>query len=133
MTRAMRSGRDPPEAERGSVSVVATGIMAALVVMALATSDVARVLSAASAAQTAADAAAQELAVPTTGRSPQDAAAEYAARNGADLLTCDCPPDGDEAVVEVRAAVGPLLFFGSDRTVTARARAVVDRPAASRG
>ena len=126
-----RTGRGPPHRERGSVSVTAVGVMAALVVMAMALSDVARVLSAASTAQTAADAAAlaaaQELAIPSKGRFPEQDAADYAARNGARLVDCDCPSEGEEAVVEVRVPVGPLLLFGGDRTVTAHARAVLDR------
>jgi secretion/DNA translocation related TadE-like protein len=123
--------RGLPSRERGSISVTAAGVMVVLAVMALALSDVARVLSAASAAQTAADAAAlaaaQELAIPSKGSSPSRVAADYAARNGGDLVDCDCPSDGTDAVVEVRVPVGPLLLFGGDRTVTARARAVVDR------
>src|SRR5207244_13569080 len=61
------ASRSHAASERGSVSVLAAGIMVALVVLALGASDVARVLSAASRAQTAADAAAlaaaQELAL----------------------------------------------------------------------
>jgi Flp pilus assembly protein TadG len=104
--------------------------MAVIVVLALASSDVASVLAAASRAQTAADAAAlaaaQELALPG-GTAPSTAAQEFAARNGAQLLWCNCAPGAADAVVEVRASVGRLLLFGGGRTVTARARAVVDR------
>jgi secretion/DNA translocation related TadE-like protein len=118
-------------AERGSVSVLAASFMVALVVLALGASDVARVLSAAAAAQTAADAAAlaaaQELALPS-GVSPGDVAKEYAERNGAELLSCSCPSNASAAIVEVRVSVGRLLLFGSDRVVTAQAKAVVDRP-----
>ena len=132
MSRSARTGRGPPARERGSVSVVATGVIAVIVVLALASSDVARVLATVSRAQTAADsaalAAAQELAVPSGGETPEEAAARYASRNGAQMLSCSCSTSEREAVVEVRVAVGALLLFGSGRAVTARARAVVDQP-----
>ena len=125
------ASRSHAASERGSVSVLAAGVMVALVVLALGASDVARVLSAASRAQTAADAAAlaaaQELALPG-GVSPSDVARDYGERNGAELLSCDCPPDASSAIVDVRVTVGRLLLFGSDRVVTAEAKAVVDRP-----
>ena len=124
------AGRGPPDRERGSVSIVAIGVMATIVVLAVASSDVARVLAAASRAQSAADAAAlaaaQELALPSGGETPQQQAAAYAARNGAELVSCRCDPGQSDAVVEVRAAVGRLLLFGDARVVVARARAVVD-------
>ena len=60
--------RGPPPTERGSVTIVASGVMVVMAVLALACADVARTLTAASVAQTAADAAAlaaaQELALP---------------------------------------------------------------------
>jgi secretion/DNA translocation related TadE-like protein len=130
-TSAPRGRRSHGELDRGSVSVLAAGIMVALVVLALGASDVARVLTAVARAQTAADAAAlaaaQELALPG-GASPRDIAADYAERNGAELLGCDCSPDASEAIVDVRVMVGGLLLFGSDRVVRAEAKAVVDRP-----
>jgi Flp pilus assembly protein TadG len=95
--------------------------------------DVARVYLVAAQAQTAADAAAlaaaQELAVPS-GTDPEDVASAFAERNGADLVACECSSDATEAVVEVRVAVGPLLLFADDRVVVAEARGVVDLPAA---
>jgi secretion/DNA translocation related TadE-like protein len=137
MTSCIRSGPcRSGERERGSMSVVAAGVMVVAVVLALASADLAKVLSVAGRAQTAADAAAlaaaQELVIPTAGSSPREVAASFAARNGAELVSCDCDVGSEEAVVEVRAAVGPLLLFGRDREVTSRARAVVDR-AGSRG
>jgi Flp pilus assembly protein TadG len=120
------------DVERGSVSIVVAAILAAVVVLSLGAADVARVLTAAATAQTAADAAAlaavQELAVPS-GLEPEDLAREYAARNEAVLVSCACAKETFEAVVTVRAAVGPLLLFADDRAVQARARAVVDLPA----
>jgi secretion/DNA translocation related TadE-like protein len=115
--------------ERGSVSIIVAGLVAAAVVMAMGAADVVRVLAAASRAQTAADAAAlaaaQSLAVPDEAP-PEDHAREYAERNGAGLEICACEPGSFEATVSVRLPVGDLLLFGEDRTVVARARAVVD-------
>jgi secretion/DNA translocation related TadE-like protein len=129
MTGEVRA-RHPLRTERGSVSILAAALMVAIVVLALASSDLARVLTVASRAQTAADAAAlaaaQELAAPT-GATPGDVAREYAQRNGGELVSCTCDAGSDEAVVEVKIAVGTLLLFGGGRSVTGRARAVVDR------
>lgn len=127
---ARRSLRE--ESERGSVSVLVAAIIAVVVVLALGTADVARVLATAASAQTAADvsalAAVQELAMPS-GLSPAEVAGEYARRNGASLVSCECPVESFEAVVTVRMPVGTLLLFGEDRLVEAVARAVVDLPA----
>ena len=113
----------------GSVSVIVAAIVAAMVILGLGGADLARVLVAVSRAQTAADAAslaaAQELAL-ASGRSPEDAAAEYAVRNAAELARCECEEGALEATVDVLVPVGPLLLFGDDRVVRASARAVVD-------
>ncbi len=115
-------------AETGSISVVAAGILVVAGVLCLASVDLLRAVQAQSRGQAAADAAAlaaaQELAIPSGGGTPAEAAAAYAAANGAELLSCTCEPGSSEALVEVRMAV-PLVFIGLDRTVTARARAVV--------
>jgi secretion/DNA translocation related TadE-like protein len=120
------------ESERGSVSVLVAAIVGVVVVLALGTADVARVLAMAASAQTAADASAlaavQELAMPS-GLVPAEVASEYAERNGASLVSCDCHVEAYEAVVTVRMPVGTLLLFGDDRLVEAVARAVVDLPA----
>src|SRR5439155_23147664 len=76
------------------------------------------------AAAAASLAAAQEIAVPS-GRPPRAVASEYAERNGATLTSCTCEPGSSEAVVEVEAPVD-LVFVGPDRTVRARARAVIE-------
>ena len=72
--------------ERGSVSLLVAGVVAALLVLSMGAADVARVLHAASKAQTAADAAAlaaaQALAIEEEGPTPRDLASEYAARSG---------------------------------------------------
>lgn len=118
--------------QEGSASIVVAAIIAALVVLALGAADLARVLTAAATAQTAADAAAlavaQELALPGA-LEPVDVAAEYAVRNGATVVACECERETFEAVVTVRAPVGPLLLFTDDRAVEATARGVVDLPA----
>ena len=112
--------------ERGSVSLLIAGVMAALVVLSMGAADVASVLHAASTAQTAADAAAlaaaQALAIEEEGPTPRDLASEYAARNGAALEACECEPGTFVATVSVRMAVGDLFLVGGDRTVLARAR-----------
>ena len=117
----------------GSVTIVAAALMCVALALALGAADLARVLTIASRAQTAADAAAlaaaQELVGPTGELAPIDVAAEYAARNGAELTACACASGGSEAIVAVRIAVGPLLFGPDDRAVSARARAVVDAAA----
>lgn len=115
--------------ERGSASLVAVAIVAMAMVLALGAADLARVLIAESRAQTAADAAAlaaaQELAIPS-GREPAEVAAEYVALNGGELLECSCARGAFEATVRVRLDAGTLFLLGEARGVEAEARAVVD-------
>ena len=129
MTTASR-GSD----ERGSVALVAAAILAATVVIALGAADVTRVFDVAARAQSAADlaalAAAQQLAIPGEVE-PVDAAREYATRNGATLVSCSCARETFVATVRVRVPVGPLLLFADDRVVEADAEAVVDLPSPS--
>ena len=113
--------------DRGSITLLSGAVLAALVVLAIGASDVARVLHAASRAQTAADAAA--LAADEEGPEPAALAGEYAERNGAVLETCTCERGTFEATVSVRLPVGDLFLVAGDRTVQARARAQVDLPA----
>ena len=117
--------------DRGSVSIVAAGVMVLTVFLAMGTTDVARALIAQARAQTAADAAAlaaaQELAIPS-GVVPADVAGDYASRNGGELVTCSCDPGSTEALVEVRVPVGDLLLSGDGRWVHGRARAIVVTP-----
>jgi secretion/DNA translocation related TadE-like protein len=118
--------------ERGSVSLLVAAVVAALVVLSMGAADVARVLHAAAGAQTAADAAAlaaaQALAIDEDGPTPASLAGEYAARNGAALETCACESGTFVATVSVRVPVGDLFLVGGARTVLARARAEVDLP-----
>ena len=118
--------------ERGSVSVVVAAVIVVVGVIAFGAADLTRVLETKAEAQSAADAAAlaaaQELALSSGDRSPEELAAEYAARNGAQLVSCACDPDSSEAVVDVRMTVDGLVVVRGPRTLTARARAVVDHP-----
>ena len=117
-----------PGSEGGSVTVVTAGLMAVVLVLALGSADVARVLIAKGSAQAAADAAAlaaaQDLAVPSSS-SPAQSAAEFAQVNGAMLVACDCTPGSTAAVVTVRKPIA-LAFLGGTRDVVASARAVTD-------
>jgi Flp pilus assembly protein TadG len=113
---------------------VVVALMAVALVLAMGVADLARVLTGAGRAQTAADAAAlaaaQELASASgAGVEPADLAAAYAERNGALLTACSCEAGGTEAVVTVTVQVGSLVLAPDDRVVTASARAVVDIPA----
>ena len=118
--------------ERGSVTIVVAAMMAVIVMLALGAADVARVFTVASRAQTAADAAAlaaaQELAMPVGGRAPSELAASYAAGNGAALEACSCEKGTFAADVEVSVSAGPLFLAPDDLRVVASARAVVDLP-----
>ena len=120
--------------QRGSASVVVAAIVAMALLLSTAAADLARVFVVAARAQAAADAAAlaaaQELAL-ASDIEPVDAATEYAARNGAELLTCICDPGTFSAVVRVRVPVGALLLFGSGRSVGAEAAALVDTEGAT--
>ena len=99
-----------------------TAILASL------TADLARVASARTRAQTAADAAAlaaaQELIAPSLA-SPREVADEYAERHGAIVTRCECDPASDETVVVVELPVS-LPFLGRESRVRAIARAVVE-------
>ncbi len=132
--RGLRSvAKRRAQSERGSISLLVAGVVTALVVLSMGAADVARVLQAASTAQTAADAAAlaaaQALAIDEEGPTPGDLASEYAVLNGAALEACECEPGTFVATVWVLTPVGDLFLVGGDRTVRARARAEVDLPA----
>ena len=131
--RGLRSvAKRRAQSERGSISLLVAGVVASLVVLSMGGADVARVLQAASTAQTAADAAAlaaaQALAIDEEGPTPGDLASEYAVRNGAALEACECEPGTFVATVSVLVPVDDLFLVGGDRTVRARARAEVDLP-----
>ena len=117
--------------ERGSVSIVVAAVILLALVLSIGVADVARVLVARSHARTAADAAAlaaaQELALPS-GADPADVAAAYAERNDAILSDCICAAGTSDVTVTVSIVVDGFLLVTGSRTVTARARAVVDIP-----
>jgi secretion/DNA translocation related TadE-like protein len=114
--------------ERGSVTILVAAVLLLTGILALASVDLLQALEAKARAQTAADAAAlaaaQEMVV-SSSDDPADSAAEYAQRNGATLLECDCSIGGSQAVVRVEVPLR-LVFVGPDRTVAGKARAVVE-------
>jgi len=120
--------------ERGSVTVIVAALVLAVLVLSLGVADLGRVLVARSQARTAADASAlavaQELVLPS-GRDPVDVAAEFAARNGAVVRSCDCATGTLEATVTVEITVEDLLLVPGSHAVSAAARAVVDLPSPS--
>ncbi len=61
-------------------------------------------------------------------RIPADIAAGYAERNGAILNDCVCAAGTSDATVTVAIVVDGFLLVTGPKTVTARARAVVDVP-----
>jgi secretion/DNA translocation related TadE-like protein len=89
--------------------------------------DLGRAVMARARAQTAADAAAlaaaQEIALPA-GAQPVDVARRFARENGATLTSCSCDSGSTEAVVVVKLSVA-FIMLGPDRTVVAQARAVI--------
>ena len=118
--------------EQGSVSIVVAAIILLALVLSLGVADVARVLVARAHARTAADAAAlavaQELALPS-GMALADVAADYAVRNDAIVTDCVCVAGTLDATVTVSIVVHGFLLVTGPKTVTAQARAVVDLPA----
>ena len=118
-----------PSSERGSVTVVVAGVATVALVASLGLADVGKALIARARARAAADAAAlaaaQELALPGE-RTPVELAADYAARNGAELVSCACPQQSLEVTVEVSTPIGPMFLAGDSLLVRARARAVVE-------
>ena len=79
------------------------------------------------AADAAALAAAQELAMPS-GSLPQLEAADYADRNGASLVSCVCEMGGREALVRVSVTIDHLFLFPGTHAIESDSRAVVDIP-----
>jgi secretion/DNA translocation related TadE-like protein len=115
----------------GTVTVVAAAVLAVSLVCSMGVADIARALHARADARTAADAAAlaaaQELAMPS-GRDPAALALAYAERNGATLVACACAGGTADAVVTVRRSLDGLWFVPGPIDVSAEARAVVDFP-----
>ena len=118
----------------GSVSVLMAASVLVVLVLVLGVADLGRVLVARSRARTAADAAAlaavQEMAIPT-GEDPATFAAAFAVANGATLVSCACATGTFEAAVEVTVPIGDLRLVPGSPLATAQARAVVDLPIGS--
>jgi secretion/DNA translocation related TadE-like protein len=111
------------------VTPVVAAAAATALVFTMGVADLGAVLAARSRARSAADAAAlaaaQELALPARAH-PAELARAYAEANGAELVACACEPGALEARVEVRVPVGALLLLPDDLRAVARARAVID-------
>ena len=120
--------------ERGSVTVIVAALVLVVLVLSVGVADLGRILAVRSHARTAADAAAlavaQELVLPT-GRTLDDVADDYAARNGAVVTACVCAIGSFETTVTVSIGIGDLLLVPGSHTVSASARAVVDLPSPS--
>ncbi|MFM7719152.1 MAG: hypothetical protein ACKO8G_06675 [Actinomycetota bacterium] len=117
--------------DRGSVSIVVVAAIAAVMLLAAGLRDLAVATRTVAVAETAADAAAlaaaQSMAMPSTA-TPSEAAGAFAALNGAEIRDCRCDPASFEAVVTVGVPTAPLWLFPDGIVVTATARAVVDLP-----
>ena len=107
------------------------GVVAIMIVLTLGAADLGTALIARVRAHAAADAAAlaaaQELAMPS-GSLPQLQAADYASRNGASLLSCACDIGSQEALVSVSVTIGHLFLVPGAHAVESRSRAVVEIP-----
>jgi len=119
-----------PDAERGSVSVVAAGAICVALICTMGVADVGRVLAERSHAEAAADAAAlaaaQDLAL--SSGNPEEDAVRFAEANGAALVDCACAAGDADAVVTVRRTITGLLLVPGPVSIDARARATVDLP-----
>jgi secretion/DNA translocation related TadE-like protein len=84
--------------DRGGATILMLGLVALLATIGVATAALGVLFDARERAATAAEAAALAAAVatypPTGAGAPTSLAAEYAARNGARLVSCWCPVDG---------------------------------------
>jgi secretion/DNA translocation related TadE-like protein len=118
--------------ERGSVTIVTAAIAGVMVALTLFIADLGSVLIARERARASADAAAlaaaQELALPSSG-TPETQAADYARRNGGNLMECVCAAGSREATVRVQVEIGHLFLVPGSRTLETTAHAVVDLPA----
>jgi secretion/DNA translocation related TadE-like protein len=121
--------------QRGSASLLVMVALSFATMLGAFAADLSRASVARGRAQAAADAAAlaaaQELAVPR-GSDPAAIAADYAERNGVRLEGCSCPAGSREATVTVTLRV-ELPFLGQTRTVRASARAVLAAPPGAEG
>jgi hypothetical protein len=105
--------------ERGAMSALLLAIGAVVALVAGATAAVGVLLAEREHAATAAEAAALAAAVatypPAWSADPDEVAAEYAARNGAHLISCGCPVDASlraRTVVVTVGLVADVPIFG---------------------
>jgi hypothetical protein len=115
--------------ERGAVSIVLVGVVAAILALSLALADAGALLAARLRAAAAADAAAL-AAAPVTFRgfgadgSPAEAAAAIAIANGVRLVACRCLPDRSWRPRRVEVSVvdtADLILFGTHEVVATSA------------
>lgn len=118
--------------ERGVVSILMAAVAMGLCLVALAAADLGAMVLARARAQAAADGAALAAAIEQApilgqGDDPEAAARDYAHRNGATLIRCDCRVGS--AVTEVEVTVRPrvlMIAAWQDRPAHATARATID-------
>lgn len=118
--------------ERGSVSIIVVAGTLMLCLTALGATDLGALLLARARAQAAADAAALAAAVNQApalaqGEDPETAARDAAARNGAEVVRCECAVGS--ATAEVEVIVRPSIAFvvpWMGRPAHATSRASVD-------
>lgn len=114
------------------MAVAMSAVVGVVAVAAVAVAGLAAMYAARAQAQTAADASALAAAVatypPASTRSPLAAARSVAASNGAALVSCRCPRNGDftARTVEVLTAVAVDVPVFGQVTVRARSRAEFD-------
>ena len=125
------NGRDQA-ADHGNASIAVVGGVAMVMIFALGLSDLAVFFLARTRAQTAADSAALAAAaelIPGLGTEPEAKAQEFAAANGARLITCTCPLGSSAAEVVVSVPVTMMTStLSAVREVRARAKAEVKSP-----
>lgn len=113
--------------DRGSATIVSLAISSLLVLVAVGLAGVGRLASAHVQATAAADAAAL-AAAPVTflGGDPRAEAADYAADNGARLVSCSCPLNRTFVLRVVAVEVVRDVDLGPLGTHTVRARAAAE-------
>lgn len=119
--------------ERAAVTLVAAAMIPVMLLVGAVLHDVTAFYGARGKAQTAADAAAKAAGLELSpyfgvGCTPQRAATDYAARNGAELLECSLGGSGRYLWVTVRVVRQVPLFFTGSRgaSATATARCYLD-------
>lgn len=119
--------------EGAGATVVAAALIPVMLVVGLVLHDVTAIYGARGRAQTAADAAAKAAGLELSplfgvGCDPCAAAADYAARNGSELLDCSLGGEDERLWVTVRVSRGVelLLLRNGNARITATARCYLD-------